>query len=108
VSSREFSWLPSEKKAARADFEGAFKRECEAIRHEVEVRLKRSKDPSEIWRVHDYLTAKRDEMDRKYDYRYSILIGVFGRLLRKGWIAERDLSALRGDKVEAIKFMASI
>lgn len=107
MSLREFSWSPSEKKAARAVFDAAFSRECDAIRHEVEAMLGRSTNPRDIWRAYDYLSEKRREVDRKYDYRYSVLIGVFGTLLRERWITEKDLSELRPDKVEAIKVIAS-
>ena len=27
-----------------------------------------------LWAIHDYLTEKRKEMDKKYDYRYSVLL----------------------------------
>jgi photoprotection regulator FRP-like protein len=105
---REFSWSPSEKKAARAMFDSAVDRECKAIRREVEAILRRSPNPRQIWQVHDYLSDKRREIDRKYDYRYSVLIGVFAQLLRQGWITEKDLSPLAPDKVEAIKTIASV
>ena len=105
---REFSWSPSEKKAARTAFDAAFSRECDAIRREVEARLGRSANPPDLWRVHDYLSEKRRDVDRKYDYRYSVLIAVFGTLLREQWITEKDLSELRPDKVEAIKIIASL
>ncbi len=89
-------------------FDDAFARECQAIKHEVEARLRQSTNPRDIWLVHDYLSGKRGEVDRKYDYRYSVLIGVFGTLLREGWITDKDLAKLRPDKVEAIKIVASI
>jgi hypothetical protein len=40
------------------------------------------KEEDDVWRLHDYLTKKRREIDGKYDYRYSVLIFVLGRLLR--------------------------
>ncbi|MGC9998318.1 MAG: hypothetical protein ABSE79_23620 [Terriglobia bacterium] len=50
----------------------------------------------------------RREVDRKYDYRYSRLITVFGRLLMEGWIAEADLDGLAEDKLQRIKGLASL
>lgn len=49
---------------------------------------------------------KRRETDEKYDYRYSQLLFVFARLLHKGRISESDLSGLRQDKLEKIRFLA--
>jgi Photoprotection regulator fluorescence recovery protein len=88
----EFKWSPSEKKAARAAFDLALARELKGIRQETEALLQKSRDESSIWRVHDYLSAKRREVDEKYDYRYSVLILVFSRLVSEGWLTVDDLS----------------
>jgi hypothetical protein len=53
-----------------------------------------------------YLTERRREIERKYDYRYSQLDLVFGRLLRERWIDEEDLRGLGEDKLEAIRSYA--
>jgi hypothetical protein len=37
--------------------------------------------PSDLWDLESYLTQYRKEIDRKYDYRYSRLTHVFGKLL---------------------------
>jgi hypothetical protein len=104
---REFVWSPTEKKVAHAAFDAALARECGAIRREVEAMLKRSSDPKAIWRVHDYLSEKRREIAWKYDFRYSVLVRVFGRLLAEGWVREAELVKLRPEKIEAIKRSAS-
>ena len=103
----EFVWSPAEKKAAHAAFDAALTRECSAIRREVEAMLQRSSDPAEIWRVHDYLSAKRREIDDKYDFRYSVLMRVFGRLFAEGWVSEVEVAGLAPEKVEQIKRSAS-
>lgn len=65
--------------------------------------LQRSDDPAAVWDVHDFLSKKRQSLGRKYDYRYSILTGVFARLLAEGWIAEADLAGLGAEKLELIR-----
>lgn len=55
--------------------------------------------------IHDFLTEKRNEVDEKYDYRYSVLILVFARLLREGWIELDDLKGLDENKITKIKKM---
>ena len=62
---------------------------------------------SEIFRVQEYLTEQRRIVDRLYDYRYSRLLGVFGRLLSDGWLREGDLHGLRSQKIAKIKHEAS-
>lgn len=39
-------------------------------------------------------SQQRRETDRKYDYRYSVLIEVFARLLSKGWLSQANLSGV--------------
>ena len=45
--------------------------------------------------------------DEKYDYRYSVLILTFARLLREGWLQEAELSGLGPEKIEKIKALAA-
>ena len=61
-----------------------------------------------MWRIHDYLDAKREETDRKYDYRYSVLTWVFARLLGEGWLKESELSGLDEDKLAVIRHLAGL
>ena len=65
-------------------------------------------DPDEIWQLHDFLNTKRREIDDKYDFRYSMLILVFARLLKEGWIDAQDLEGLREDKITKIKELARV
>jgi len=53
-----------------------------------------------------YLTERRKEIDRKYDYRYSRLTHVFGRLLYERRITEEDLRGLGEDKLKPIHSIA--
>ena len=99
----EFKWSPGEKRKARAAFDLALDRELKAIRQETEALLQKSGDESSIWRVHDYLSEKRREVDEKYDYRYSVLILVFSRLVSEGWLTVDDLSGIGAEKIEVIR-----
>ncbi len=105
---RDFKWSNSEKKIARQAFERAYQRECDAIQKRVSAMIAKLTNAHDIWRVHDFLSRKRREVDNKYDYRYSVLIFVFARLLREGWLDESDLDGLQEDKVSAIKEIASL
>jgi photoprotection regulator FRP-like protein len=50
-----------------------------------------------------YLTQRRKEIDRKYDYRNSQLTHVFGRLLHESRLSEDELRGLREDKLKLIR-----
>ena len=103
----EFKWSPSEKKAARAAFDLALDREFKAIRQETKALLQKLGDESSIWRVHDYLSKKRHEVDEKYSYRYSVLVLVFSRLVSEGWLTVDDLSGIGTEKIEVIRQVIS-
>jgi hypothetical protein len=53
-----------------------------------------------------YLTQRRKEIDRKYDYRYSQLTQVFGRLLYEKRLREEELRGLGEDKLKPIRSFA--
>jgi len=53
-----------------------------------------------------YLTERRREIDRKYEYRYSQLTQVFGRLLYEKRLGEEELDGLREDKLKLIRSFA--
>ena len=42
------------------------------------------KEASDLWDLEHYLTQRRKEIDRKYEYRKSRILDVFGRLLHEG------------------------
>jgi hypothetical protein len=101
-----FQWSKTEKKIAKEAFESAYLRECEALAQKVREMAANITKPEELWSIQDLLTQKRREIDRKYDYRYSVLILVFASLMKDGWLSEADLSGFREDKIEKIKSMA--
>lgn len=105
---REFTWSASEKKAARAAFDLALSREIKAARQEAEAMLQNSSDNQVIWRLHDFLSEKRDEIDQKYDYRYSVLMWVFPRLVAEGWLKAEELAGIGAEKVEVIRKLMSL
>ena len=90
----DLKWTPAEKKAAHAAFEGALSRERAAIRRDIEAMLRGSNDGTEIWAIRDFLNAKGRDLDQKYDFRYSVLIGVFARLMAEGWLTHEDVADL--------------
>ena len=98
-------WTKKEKTVARRAFENAYKKECGEIIKEIREIANNASEPDEIWRLHDFLDEKREEIYIKYDYRYSVLILVFARLLKEGWITVNDLKGLEADKIDRIRHL---
>ena len=99
----DLKWSPGEKKIAHATFEAALSRERAAIRRNIATLLRDPNDGTEIWVIRDFLNEKARELDQKYDFRYSVLIGVFARLLAEGWVTMEDLGGLEMTKQELIR-----
>lgn len=99
-------WSKQEKEIARCAFSVAYERECMAVAINTRKMADGINEPTDLWKIHDYLTEKRKEIDQKYDYRYSILLFVFARLICEGWISKEDLMGLSDDKLQKIHQIA--
>ncbi|MGA8621223.1 MAG: hypothetical protein WB660_22200 [Candidatus Sulfotelmatobacter sp.] len=99
-------WSKSEKAIARTAFDAALKRERQEVMRKTKQMANQIKEPADVWELEHYLTERRKEMDRKYDYRYSQLTHVFGRLLHEGRVSEEELRGLREDKLKPIRSFA--
>jgi hypothetical protein len=104
----EPTWSAAEKKTARRAFDQAFQRKCADVAAQVKKMIASASSPSDLWQIHDYLSEERRTVDRTFDYRYSVLLLVFSKMLRDGWLTEADLTGLREDKIEKIKHGANL
>src|ERR1700738_5192977 len=81
---RDLKWSPTEKAIARKAFDRALGRELQAVILEAKSKAAKIHDPSGLWELERYLTQCRHEIDRKCDYRYSVLPLVLANLLSGG------------------------
>jgi hypothetical protein len=81
-------------------------RELLEVIQETQKMASQIQQSSDLWGLEHYLTQRRKEIDRKYDYRYSQLTHVFGRLLHEKRLREEDLRGLREDKLKSIRSLA--
>jgi len=102
----EPTWSKSEKAIARTAFDAALKRELQEVMQEAKQMANEIKEPADAWDLEHYLTERRKEINRKYDYRYSQLTHVFGRLLSEGRVSEEELRGLGEDKLKPIRSVA--
>jgi hypothetical protein len=101
-------WTESEKKIAHRVYESALQRELAEIIEEFKTKAANVKTPEDMWAVQKYLERSQREIEEKYDYRYSQLILIFGRLLREGRIEEDDLKGMAEDKLADIRRVANL
>ncbi|MBP5973449.1 hypothetical protein HW132_12050 [Brasilonema sp. CT11] len=102
----EAKWTDTEKKIARAAFDQAYKREVEALLKQVREQASTLVELSDLWRLHDFLSARRHEVEGKYDYQYSVLLFVFAGFVKEGWLHLNELEGLDKDKLSKIAALA--
>ena len=102
----EPTWSKSEKAIARTAFDAALKRELQDVMRKTKQMANQIKEPADVWELEHYLSERRKEINRKYDYRYSQLTQVFGRLLYEKRLGEEELGGLREDKLKSIRSLA--
>jgi len=105
---RDLTWSSSEKIVAKRAFDMALNKELESIMARVREMANDIRRPADLWSMEQYLTQRRNEIDDKYDYRYSQLPIIFGRLIREGWLTEDDLIGLGSGKIDYIRTIAKL
>ena len=99
----DFKWSHTEKIVARRAFDRARRSELQATIYEAKRRAAKIEEPSELWELEEWLTERRLDVSRRYDYRYSVLPLVFAHLVRDGHLKEIDLEGLQPEKLEFIR-----
>ena len=99
---RGSKWSPTEKDIARKAFDLALQRELRSVVLEAKSKAAEIQEPSALWELEQYLTQRRQEIDRMFDYRYSVLPLVFANLLSSGRLGEEELRGLGEDKLACI------
>jgi hypothetical protein len=98
----EIIWSDTEQEIAQTAFQKAYQRETSTLIEHIKEQSVQITVLDDIWQMHDYLSARRHQIDGKYDYRYTSLIFVFAQLLKEGWLKLEDLNGLEKDKLAKI------
>jgi hypothetical protein len=104
----EAEWTEVEKNIAQAAFDQAYEREIKALLKQVREEASTLVALSDLWRLHDFLSARRHEVEGKYDYQYSGLLFVFAGLVKEGWLHLSDLEGLGKDKLSKVAALAKM
>jgi hypothetical protein len=99
-------WSRSEKTIARKAFDAALGRELHEVIQEAKKIANEIQQSSDLWDLEHYLTERRKEIDRKYNFRDSRLTDVLGRLLYENRLGEEDLRGLREEKMKSVRSFA--
>lgn len=94
----EHGWSLQEQEIARRVFDLAYKRETADLIQMVSAQAGSITEVKDMWHLNDFLSAKRHEVDGKYDFRYPFLLVVFARLVKEGWVQMQELEGLDPSK----------
>ena len=71
-------------------------------------RAAQASTPDDLWAIQAHLARVQHDIDSKYDYRYSMLEFVLGRLLFEQRIQLQDLTGMKADRIARICRIASL
>lgn len=108
ASASDATWSRAEKAVARRAYDAALERELREVMEDARQRANRIRQPSDVWGLEQYLTQRRKEIDRKYQFRASYLTQVLGELLHEKRISERELRGLHEDKLKSMRSFAKL
>jgi hypothetical protein len=101
-------WSDVEQAEAQEAFEKAYNREITALMSEVQRLSGAIATVEELWSLHDFLSARRHEIDGKYDFSYPMLLFTFADLVKDGWLQLDDLKSLSKDKLAKISALTRL
>jgi Photoprotection regulator fluorescence recovery protein len=102
----ETDWSELEKQVAEKAFHTAYKRETTALINEIREKVSLVTEIEDVWQLHDFLSAKRHEIDGKYDFDYSAFIFLFARLIKDKWLSVDELSGIAAEKLSKMSALS--
>lgn len=104
---RDFKWSRAEKLVARRAFDQAIDREMRELIRQTREMAALANEGADLWRLESWLREQLRDIERKYDFRDSVLPIVFATLMKQGHITEDDLDGLDQEKINLILRAAS-
>jgi hypothetical protein len=104
----EPGWTTTEIEISQRVLNKAYERETETLVSQVQHKINNMTDIEQLWQVHDILSAKRYDLDGKYDARESMLIFTFAQLLKEGWISLEELNGLDQAKLAKVSSLSKM
>jgi hypothetical protein len=101
-------WSSQERATAKAALKIAYQRETVSIVKFVREKASEVSQIEELWQLNDFLSARRFDLDGKYDDRDEEMLFVLAKLMKEGWLTIDDLSGLEEENLTKVKALARI
>ena len=108
MSLTQTGWSKEEKQIAEQVLQKAYQEEVAFVIEHVRQTVTNLNKIDELWQVHDLLSAKRYDLDGKYDARESMLVFTLAQLIKESAIELQDLNGLNKHKLAKITSLAKM
>lgn len=99
-------WSAEEWDVVQHAIDMAYAREVAELIESLQAKTIDLAGPDDVWNLHDYLSAKRHEIDGRYDRREASLLFVFADLVKSGLLKVEELDGLDQEKIIKISALA--
>ncbi len=104
----EHPWSPTEQAIARHACDRAREREMAALLAYVRDTAGAIASMEALWTLHDFLSARRHDLDGKYEDQDDAMIFLFSRLIQEGWLSLDELAGLEASKLTKISALLQL
>lgn len=101
-------WTSQDRTIAKAALKTACQRETASLVKLVRKEASEISQIEDLWQLNDFLSARRFDLDGKYDDRDEEMLFVLAKLMNEGWLTVDDLSGLPEEKLTKVKALARI
>lgn len=99
-------WSEVEQAVARRAFDAAYARSLQALIGAVRRQAEQLESVDSIWRLHDFLSIQRHQIEGRFDFRLEGLLFVFASLVKEGLLDLEELEGLDDEKLGKVSAMA--
>lgn len=104
----ETQWSSQEMAVVKIALRTAYERETASIVQIVREKAHKISQIDDLWYLNDFLSARRFDLDGKYDDREEEVLFVLAKLMKEGWLTAADLDGLDSAKLSKMKALTHI
>lgn len=108
MQASETQWSEQEKAVIKVALQAARDRETDILVKYVREQAAQISQIDDIWRLHDFLSARRHYIDGKYDDRESGILFVLSGLVKEGWLEVHELEGLDAVKLAKVSALTRV
>ena len=108
MQANTINWTKTEDKIAQEALQKAYQREISYLIQQIRDNASKIAEIDDLWRINDFLSARRHDIDGKYDNSESMFLFTFSQLIKEGWLKWDDLEGLSQDKLTKISVLTQM